>query len=37
MLKGVEGEFRYNLTLVRQAMEEMSEKEEWKSIKLIFD
>ncbi len=37
MLKGVEGEFRYNLTLVRQAMEEMSEKEEWKSIELIFD
>lgn len=37
MKKSMEGEFRYNLELVRQAMEDMSEKEEWKSIELIFD
>lgn len=37
MLKSMAGEFRYNLELVRQAMEEMGEKEEWKSIELIFD
>ena len=37
MLKSVEGEFRYNLELVKQAMEDMSEKEEWEQIKVIFN
>jgi prepilin signal peptidase PulO-like enzyme (type II secretory pathway) len=37
MLKSVEGEFRYNLELVKQGMEDMSEKEEWKQISAIFN
>lgn len=37
MLKSVEGEFRYNSELVRQAMEEMSEPDERKNIEEIFN
>ncbi len=37
MLKSVEGEFRYNLELVRQAMEEMSEPDEQNNIEQIFN